>query len=478
MAEKKTAAKAAAKPSKGSPAAKKAPPARREPGAHKKAPPAPVKAAKPAPPTKSAKAPAPIRPKATKPAVSAPKSAKTQAQAGKVDAKTAKPDRRIEDKAAKASAAEATAVDAKVKGNAKPPKAEAPPPKSKSAAKGAPKGPEKKGGKAPLPKAGPAKPDVKTSAKAAPAKAAEKQRKSEAKAEKPTPIKAEQPSKPEKPATGDKRKTETTAKPVEAQAAAEKPAKSSKSKAPPKPAKLPPVAAAFAKPMPVKPLAVAAGRAEPITRALATPAPRVAPKPLAAPKPVSVEAEQVGDAQAVPAFKGGKSSAKGMVLVGAIAGAFGVKGELRLRAFTEKCEGVISYGPLYGEDGKVLLKPKTWRALKDGVAVVTPEVKTREQAEAMKGQRLFVPRANLPATAEDEFYVVDLLGSRAEALDGAVLGDIVAVWNFGAGDILEYRPPNGGPNVRVVFTKETVPHVDLAAKRVVIDPPAPETLEK
>ncbi len=165
-------------------------------------------------------------------------------------------------------------------------------------------------------------------------------------------------------------------------------------------------------------------------------------------------------------------------MVGAIAGAFGVKGEIRLRAFTEKKDGVIAYGPLYDEAGKVLLKPKSWRELKDGVAVVAPEVKTKEQADAMKGQKVFVPRANLPGTAKDEFYVVDLLGSRAEALDGTVLGDIVAVWNFGAGDILEYKPPNGGPNVRVIFTKEAVPHVDLTAKRVVLDPPAPEPIEK
>jgi 16S rRNA processing protein RimM len=243
--------------------------------------------------------------------------------------------------------------------------------------------------------------------------------------------------------------------------------------------KLAPVEAAFAKPKPAKPLAVAAGRAEPVSRVLATPAPKAAPKPLSAPKPAAVvEPELVGDLQAVPAFKAKAPDKKGMVLVGAIAGAFGVKGEVRLRAFTEKKDGVISYGPLYGEDGKVLLKPKSWRELKDGVAVAAPEVKSREQAEKMRGQKLFVPRSNLPATAEDEFYVVDLLGSKAEALDGTVLGDIVAVWNFGAGDIIEYRPPNGGPNVRVTFTKETVPHVDLAAKRVVIDPPAPEPVGK
>ncbi|MBX3511278.1 MAG: 16S rRNA processing protein RimM, partial [Hyphomonadaceae bacterium] len=252
---------------------------------------------------------------------------------------------------------------------------------------------------------------------------------------------------------------------------APKPAKPAKA---PKPPKLAPVEAAFAKPKPAKPLAVAAGRAQPMLRTVAPARPLPPPKTLAAPKPVASEPEAVGESQPVPAFKGKSSSAKGMVLVGAIAGAFGVKGEVRLRAFTEKQDGVISYGPLYSEDGKVLLKPKSWRALKDGVAVVAPEVKTKEQADKMRGQRLYVPRANLPSTGEDEFYIVDLLGCRAETVDGKVLGEICAVWNFGAGDIIEYRPPNGGPNVRITFTKESAPLVDLAGKRVVLDPPAPE----
>ncbi len=241
----------------------------------------------------------------------------------------------------------------------------------------------------------------------------------------------------------------------------------------PKPPKLAPVAAAFAKPMPAKPLAVAAGRAQPVTRLTAPTPIRSAPKPLVAPKPIS-EPETVGEPQPVPTFKAKAPDKKGMVLVGAIGGAFGVKGEVRLRAFTEKKDGIVSYGPLYGEDGKILMRPKSWRELKDGVAVVAPEVKSKEQADKMKGQRLFVPRGNLPPTAEDEYYVVDLLGSRAEALDGTVLGDIVAVWNFGAGDIIEYKPPSGGPNVRLTFSRQVVPHVDLAAKRVVLDPPPPE----
>ncbi len=264
-----------------------------------------------------------------------------------------------------------------------------------------------------------------------------------------------------KPAKGKAAVAEKPPKPVK-----EKPVKA------PKPPKLAPVAAAFAKP-PAKPLAVAAGRAQPVTRLTAPTPIRNAPKPLTAPKPVS-EPELVGDSQPVPAFKAKAPDKKGMILVGAIGGAFGVKGEVRLRAFTEKKVGIVAYGPLYGEDGKIMLRPKSWRELKDGVAVVAAEVKSKEQADAMKGQRLFVPRSNLPPTAEDEYYVVDLLGSRAEALDGTVLGDIVAVWNFGAGDIIEYKPPNGGPNVRMTFSKQAVPHVDLAAKRVVLDPPPPE----
>jgi 16S rRNA processing protein RimM len=405
----------------------------------KKAPPTPAARATtgkktPAPPPKPAKAAKPEPAKAAKPE----------------PAKTAKPEKRVEAKPAPKAKEDAKAkVIAKppVKAPAKPAKPEKKADLKEAAAKPAAKA-DAKPKAAPIPKVAPkaAKP-----AKPAPTK--------------PEPAVAKEAKKPAKTAAP---KAEAAPKP-------EKPAKPPKAEKPPK---LAPVAAALAKPIPAKPLAVAAGRAQPVSRS-PLPAPRTAaPKPLVAPKPVAAEPELVGELQPVPAFKGKAPGSKGMVLVGAIAGAFGVKGEVRLRAFTEKKEGVISYGPLYSEDGRVLLRPKSWRALKDGVAVVAPEIKSREQAEAMKGTRLFVPRANLPSPHEDEFYIVDLLGCRAEALDGQVLGEICAVWNFGAGDIIEYRPPNGGPNVRVTFTKETAPLVDLSGKRVVLDPPAPEPLEK
>jgi 16S rRNA processing protein RimM len=400
-------------------------------------------AAKPAPAKAAAKA-APAKKLAAAPRRGEPVAKKAAPPAKPVKTAKAPP--------AKAAAAPKAAPPARAPAPAKAAKPEKAPAPAKSAAKATP----------PPKKAEPPKPEAKAKADPKPVKPA-------VKAAAPTKVNGREPP-PAKTA-----KAAAKPEPVKA----EKPAKPAKPEKPPKPVKLAPVEAAFAKPKPAKPLAVAAGRAEPVSRVLATPAPKAAPKPLSAPKPAAVvEPELVGDLQAVPAFKAKAPDKKGMVLVGAIAGAFGVKGEVRLRAFTEKKDGVISYGPLYGEDGKVLLKPKSWRELKDGVAVAAPEVKSREQAEKMRGQKLFVPRSNLPATAEDEFYVVDLLGSKAEALDGTVLGDIVAVWNFGAGDIIEYRPPNGGPNVRVTFTKETVPHVDLAAKRVVIDPPAPEPVGK
>jgi 16S rRNA processing protein RimM len=353
----------------------------------------------------------------------------------------------------------------------------APAPAAKAPAK--PKGEPAKAVKAakPEPKA-PAKPKAKSAAPKADAKA---------KATSPAPKVGKKATPAPKPvAKALKAESKVAAKATPEPAAKEPKANGAATAKPaktPKPAKAPklaPVAAAFAKPPPAKPLAVAAGRAQPVAMAPLTTPVRQAPRPLAAPKPTGAEPETVGDLKTVPPFKGKAGAAKGMVLVGAIAGAFGVKGEVRLRAFTEKKDGVISYGPLYGEDGKVILKPKNWRELKDGVAVVAPEVKSREDAEKLKGVKLYVPRSNLPnlPPEKDEYYWVDLMGCRAETLDGAALGEVVAVWNFGAGDILELRPPNGGQNMRITFTKTNVPLVDPVAKRIVIDPPAPEPMEK
>jgi 16S rRNA processing protein RimM len=160
-----------------------------------------------------------------------------------------------------------------------------------------------------------------------------------------------------------------------------------------------------------------------------------------------------------------------LVVVGAVAGAFGVQGEVRVRSFTADVEGVVSYGPLFDAAGRVVLTPRRWRPIKDGLAVTAPEVKTREQAEALRNTALHVPRGVLPDTDEDEFYHVDLIGCRVEALDGSTIGEVVAVHDFGAGDLLAVRDVEGKTRF-LPFTREAVPVVDLKARRIVADPPS------
>jgi len=163
-----------------------------------------------------------------------------------------------------------------------------------------------------------------------------------------------------------------------------------------------------------------------------------------------------------------------LVLVGRIAGAFGVKGEVRLHSFTTEPDGIVSYGPLLGEDGAVVLTPKRAHAIKDGIAVTAPEIKTREDAEALKGTKLYVPRDALPAPEEDEFYAIDLVGCTVEDLAGAPLGTVKAIHDFGAGDILEIT--NAGGSWFLPFTAENAPRIDLQTRKIVTDPP-PDLLE-
>lgn len=158
-----------------------------------------------------------------------------------------------------------------------------------------------------------------------------------------------------------------------------------------------------------------------------------------------------------------------LVLVGAIAGAFGVRGEVRVRSFTAAPEGVVSYGPLYDAAGRVVMTPKRWREINDGLAVAAPEIPTREAAEKLKSTPLHVPRHLLPPAEEDEFYHVDLIGCRVETLAGEALGEITAVQNFGAEDMLEIRAPNGRTRF-IEFSKADVPVVDIAGRRVVVAP--------
>ncbi len=159
------------------------------------------------------------------------------------------------------------------------------------------------------------------------------------------------------------------------------------------------------------------------------------------------------------------------VCVGEIAGAHGIKGWVRLRSYTEDPAAVVAYGPLADQDGRRRFVVRLQSACRDGWIARIDGVTDRTAAEALRGTRLYVDRAVLPPTDEDEFYHADLIGLRAErAGDGGEIGTVTAVHDFGAGTMLEVRLPSGR-TVAVPFTRAVVPVVDIAAGRVVIDPP-------
>ena len=164
---------------------------------------------------------------------------------------------------------------------------------------------------------------------------------------------------------------------------------------------------------------------------------------------------------------GASMSTSELICVAAIAGAFGVKGEIKLKSFTDVPENCVSYGPLLSETGKVILTPLTHRLVKGAVAIKCLEVKTREEAEALKSTKLYVPRANFPAPEEDEFYAADLIGLEVKSTDGKRIGKIIAVEDFGAGDLLEIKPKDG-KSFYHPFTLAATPKVDIKAGRVVI----------
>lgn len=172
---------------------------------------------------------------------------------------------------------------------------------------------------------------------------------------------------------------------------------------------------------------------------------------------------------APPAPPPGPSGA-GRVCVAAIAGAFGVRGEARVKSFTADPLAFASYGPLETEDGARRFRLRVTRPIPNGFAARLDGVSTREEAEALKGARLYAPRSALPRLPDDEFYHADLLGLAAFDTGGAALGRVAAVQNFGAGDFLEIAQP-GGKTLLLPFTMAAVPTVDLAAGRIVADPP-------
>lgn len=167
----------------------------------------------------------------------------------------------------------------------------------------------------------------------------------------------------------------------------------------------------------------------------------------------------------------------GRVCVGAIAGAFGVRGEVRLKSFTSNPEDIAAYGPLCSEDGSRAFSVRLTRPVTGGLGARLSGVETREDAEALKGVTLWVERARLPALPDDEFYHSDLIGLSVHDTGGALLGIVRAIYDHGAGDILEIQGPGRGQTLLLPFTRAFVPTVDLAAGRIIADPPEEEPEE-
>ena len=154
-----------------------------------------------------------------------------------------------------------------------------------------------------------------------------------------------------------------------------------------------------------------------------------------------------------------------LVCVGAVAGAFGVRGEARIRSFCAEPGAIGGYGPLVTDDGR-LFDLRIVRPIKDGYAARLSGVETREQAEALRGTRLYAPRERLPGLEEEEYYHADLIGLEVVDTGGAVLGRVRAVHDFGAGDVIEVQGPR---EMMLPFTRAAVPTVDIAAGRLVAD---------
>ncbi|MGB7319286.1 MAG: ribosome maturation factor RimM [Planktotalea sp.] len=159
-----------------------------------------------------------------------------------------------------------------------------------------------------------------------------------------------------------------------------------------------------------------------------------------------------------------------LICVGTIGGAFGVRGDVRLKSFCAEPSDIANYSPLSLEDGRsfvvTLLGP-----MKSGYSARLSGVASKEDADALNGEKLFARRDQLPALPDDEYYHADLEGLEIVDTGGKVLGTVKSVQNHGAGDLLEVIGPDIKTAVLLPFTLAAVPTVDLGAKRIVTDPP-------
>ena len=155
------------------------------------------------------------------------------------------------------------------------------------------------------------------------------------------------------------------------------------------------------------------------------------------------------------------------ILLGVVTAAHGIKGEVKVKTFTQSPEGLGAYGPVIVEDGRQFEITALRSSKADEAVVRFAGIADRNAAERLKGQRLYVPRAALPATEAGEFYHADLIGLKAEDGSGNLLGTVRGVHNFGAGDVIEIEFADGTTEF-IAFNDDSVPAVDIATGRIVI----------
>ena len=159
------------------------------------------------------------------------------------------------------------------------------------------------------------------------------------------------------------------------------------------------------------------------------------------------------------------------ICVAQIGAAHGIRGEVRLRSFTEEPMAVTAYGPLESEDGTRRFTIEALRPAKDHFVARLAGVADRDAAEKLVNIKLYVSRDKLPPIEDGEtFYHADLVGLTAVTPDGVPLGTVTAILNFGAGDLVEIKPQGGGEALMVPFTEAAVPEIDIAAGRMVVVP--------
>ena len=160
-----------------------------------------------------------------------------------------------------------------------------------------------------------------------------------------------------------------------------------------------------------------------------------------------------------------------LICVGAIAGSYGVNGEVRIKSFCAVPEDIENFTALTSEDGATSFAITLGRPIKNGFTAQLSDVATKEQADALKGVRLYAARDQLPSLPDDEYYYADLIGMEVLDTGGTSLGQVKSVLNHGAADLLEIAQNGSSSTILLPFTLEAVPTVDLEKQRIIADPP-------